>query len=168
VQFAGGGRALNFGIPANSTVTPTVQLQTGTIAGTIVITLQVTANGVNVTPATLAPVVITIPEAVPNLISATTARNGDTITVSIQGFSNTREVTTANFHFAGETFKNPDITIDVTSLFANWYSSQPSLQFGSSFTYTQSFTLSSSALKVKTITVSLDNSVGTSAAVVVQ
>jgi hypothetical protein len=168
VQFAGGGRAFNFGIPANSTITPTVQLQTGTIAGTIVITLQVNANGVNVTPGNLAPVVINIPEAVPSLISATTARNGDTITVSIQGFSNTREVTTAKFHFAGETFKNPDITIDVTSLFANWYSNESSLQFGSSFTYTQSFTLSSSALKVKTITVTLDNSVGTSAAVVVQ
>lgn len=168
IQFSGGGRAFNFGIPANSTVTPTVQIQTGTVAGTAVISLQVTANGINVTPGNLAPVVINIPEAAPVLNSVAATRSGDTITIAVQGFSNTREVTQAKFHFAGETFKNPDITIDVTTLFANWYSNETSLQFGSSFRYTQSFTLSSNAANVKTVTVTLDNSIGTSTAIIAQ
>ena len=33
VQFASGGRTIDFNIPANSTATPGVQLQTGTVAG---------------------------------------------------------------------------------------------------------------------------------------
>lgn len=162
VQFATGGRSLAFTIPANITVTPTVQIQTGTVAGNAVLTLQVLAGGVDVTPAGLVPVLIIIPAAVPNLNSVTKTVTGDAITVTVQGFSNTREVTKATFHFAGEKFKNPDVTVDVTGLFAAWYASAASQQFGSTFRYTQNFTLSSSAAKVTSITVTLDNSIGTS------
>ena len=61
VQFASGGRTISFSIPADSTATPGVQLQTGTVAGTATVSLAVDANGVNVTPANVAPVTITIP-----------------------------------------------------------------------------------------------------------
>jgi hypothetical protein len=165
VQFSSGGRMLPFNIPANSTATPTVQLQTGTVAGTATISLAVTANGVNVTPANVAPVVITIPPAAPTITSTSVIRSGNTLTVSVIGFSNTRETTQAVFHFnavAGATINNPDITLTVTPNFATWYSSQSSITYGSAFTYTQVFTLDQDAAIVQNVTVTLANTVGVS------
>jgi hypothetical protein len=171
VQFATGGRTIDFNIPANSTATPAVQLQTGTIAGTATVTLNVTSDGANVTPANVAPVVITIPAAVPTLTSAKTTKNGQTLRVAVVGFSNTREVTQAVFHFtpvAGSSIKNPDVTVDVSAVFTGWYGSAASDAYGSAFTYTQPFTLDSDASTIAGVTVTLTNSVGVSALVTSQ
>ena len=165
MQFATGGRTIAFSIPANSTATPAVQLQTGTIAGAVTVTLAVTSDGVNVTPANVAPVVITIPAAVPALTSAKTTNSGQTLTVAVVGFSNTREVTKAVFHFtpaAGATITNPDVTIDVSTVFASWYGSTASDAYGSAFTYAQPFTLDTDATSIAGVTVTLTNSVGAS------
>jgi hypothetical protein len=167
VQFSTGSRVINFNIPANSTVTPAVQLQTGTVAGTATVTLAVTTNGVNVTPSNVVPVVIVIPAAAPSITTGAVARSGQTLNVSVVGFSNTRQVTTAIFHFtpvAGGNISNPDFTVDVTSAFATWFASAASDQYGSEFTYTQAFTLDSNASVVQNVTVTLVNSVGKSAA----
>jgi hypothetical protein len=168
VQFATGGRTIAFSIPANSTATPAVQLQTGTIAGTATVTLAVTSAGVNVTPSNVAPVVITIPAAVPTLTSGMTTKSGQTLTVAVVGFSNTREVTKAVFHFtpvAGSTITNPDVTVDVSAVFADWYGSTASDAYGSAFTYMQPFTLNSDASSIEGVTVTLTNSVGASVVV---
>jgi hypothetical protein len=165
VQFATGGRTIGFSIPANSTATPAVQLQTGTIAGTATVTLAVTSAGVNVTPANVAPVVINVPAAVPTLTSAMTSSMGQTLTVAVVGFSNTREATTALFHFTpapGSSIENPDVTVDVSALFAGWYGSTASDAYGSAFTYTQMFTLDTDATSIAGVTVTLENSVGVS------
>ena len=173
VQFATGGRSLPFNIPANSTVTPTVQLQTGTIAGAATVALTVTANGVDVTPANVAPVVITIPPAVPflSLTAPSLTRDGQTLTINLQGFTNTREATRAIFHFnaqPGTTFSNPDVPVDVTTDFNQWFSTAGSDAYGSEFTYTQPFTLSIDASFVESVTITLINSVGQSAPVIAQ
>ena len=171
VQFATGGRMLDFTLAANSTATPAVQLQTGTIAGAATVTLAVTSDGVNVTPANIAPVVITIPAAVPTLTSAKTTKSGQTLTVAVVGFSNTREVTKAVFHFTpapGSSIKDPDVTIDVSTIFAGWYGSTASDVYGSTFTYTQPFTLDTDATSIAGVTVTLENSVGTSVLVTAQ
>ena len=75
VQFSSGGRTMTFSIPALSTVTPTVQIQTGTVAGTATISLVVTSSGVNVTPANVTPVQITIAPAVPTITTSAIARS---------------------------------------------------------------------------------------------
>jgi hypothetical protein len=168
VQFSTGGQTIVFNIPANSTATPAVQLQTGTIAGTATVTLAVTSDGVNLTPANVAPVVITIPAAVPTLNSATTTKSGRTLTVAVVGYSNTRELTRAVFHFtpvAGSSIENPDVTVDVSAIFADWYVSTASDAYGSAFTYTQPFTLDIDASSIAGVTVTLENSVGTSVVV---
>jgi hypothetical protein len=165
VQFATGGRTLAFNIPALSTATPTVQLQTGTVAGTVTVTLVVTANGTNVTPTNAGPVVITIPVAVPAISAASLVKAGATLSVVVQGYSNTRELTTAIFHFVaadGSTVSTPDITAPVTTVFANWFTSAASDQYGSAFTYTQNFTLNNDASTIGSVTVTLVNSVGNS------
>ena len=171
VQFATGGRTLTFTIAANSTVTPAVLLQTGTVAGTATATLALTSNGLNVTPATAAPVVITIATAVPSITTAAVTRAANTLTVAVHGFSNTREITTAVFHFVpamGSTINNQDVTVNVAAEFATWYGSTASTQYGSSFTYTQQFTLDEDVSSVASVTVTLTNSVGASAADVAQ
>ena len=124
-----------------------------------------TADGVSVTPSDVTPVAITIPAAAPTLSSVATTKSGQTLTVAVVGFSNTREVTKAVFHFTpmtGSTIKDPDVTADVSALFAGWYGSTASDAYGSSFTYTQSFTLDSDASSVAAVTVTLTNSVGVS------
>jgi hypothetical protein len=89
---------LTFTVPANSTTAPAIQLQSGTDAGVITVTLVLTAGGQNITPASIVTINITIPSTVPIMTSMTLARNGNTITASIIGYSDTRELTQATFH----------------------------------------------------------------------
>ena len=165
VQFATGGRTLSFTVPADSTAVPKVQLQSGTVAGTITVPLLLTANGLNVTPTSIQPVVIVIPAAVPAVSSATMTRSGDQLTVVLHGFSNTREVTQATFHFvgiSGAQIDTPDVTVPVGPAFTAWYSSAASDQYGSTFTYTQTFTVGGGAASIDSVQVTLTNSVGAS------
>ncbi len=167
VVFANGTRTITYSIPANSTATPTIQLQTGSVSGVATVTLTVTAGGVNLNLPTVAPVVITIPPAAPTVTSVNPlVRNGNNLTVSFVGFSNTREATKAIFHFtpvAGGSLATTDVTVDVTQDFATYYSNTAaSAQYGSSFTYSQPFTLSQDAGIIQSVTVTLVNSIGTS------
>ena len=165
IQFAAGGRTLNFTIAANSTTTPVIQLQSGTVAGTITITLTLTAGGQNVTPANVQPIVITVPPALPSITSETITRSGTTLNVIVHGFSNTREVTQATFHFSGingSSIADPDISIPATTLFSTWFTNVASQAYGSTFTYTQIFNLNRNEDTVGQVTVTLTNSVGTS------
>jgi hypothetical protein len=165
VLFANGLTTYTFPLAANSTAVPTIQLQTGTIEATITVTLSLTAGGQDVTPAGLQPVVISVPASAPVITSTTLTRNGTTLTVTIQGYSSTRDMTSAIFNFtpaAGATLDDPQLTVDLGSSFATWYGDASSIQYGSAFTYTQNFTLSNDASTIGGVSVTLTNSVGTS------
>jgi hypothetical protein len=170
IQFAGGGRTLIFQVQPNTTTTPTVQFQTGTVAGTITLTLQLMAGGVNVTPATIQPATVTLPQVVPGITSASFTQTGSSVVVSVVGYSNTLQVATANFHFTGlngAAIANPDVQIPVAGIFNTWFGSTASPQYGSEFTYTQQFTVSD-GVQIGSVSVTLANSVGTSAATTTQ
>lgn len=165
IQFAQGGRTMAFTIAANSTATPNIMLQTGTVAGTIKLTLTLQAGGVDVTPTTGQTIVIVLPAAVPNVsLTPSYTVNGNTVTVTVQGFSNTREVQQATFHFttSGVPLSTPDVTVPVTAIFSGWYSTAGSINYGSSFLYNQPFTLNGDATAITGVTVTLTNSVGAS------
>jgi hypothetical protein len=165
VQFSTGGTTLNFTIPANSTTTPTVQLQTGTLAATITVTLTLTADGQNVTPESISPVVIDVPATAPVISSIKLVRSGDSLTVTVEGFSSSRDMTSATFHFtpAGTaTLSDSQVVVDVSDAFTSWYSLGTSDQYGSAFTYTQTFQLSNSSTNIQSVSVTLTNSVGKS------
>jgi hypothetical protein len=171
IQFSTGGRTLSVTIPSGSTTTPLIQFQAGTVAASITITLQLTANGVNVTPSDLQPVVVQIPAASPSITSGTLTRDGNTLTVSVRGYSSPREMAQATFTFSaasGETISNPTISIPVASAFSTWFQSGQSDQYGSSFTFTQSFTISQDPSAISSVSVTLSNSVGASNVQVVQ
>jgi hypothetical protein len=169
VQFSTGGRTLNFTVPAGSTTIPQVALQTGTVAGTITVTLALTTGGVDVTPAGVSPITLVIAAAAP-VITSVKFTNDSTglITVVINGFSNTRDMTQATFVFTGsdaQSLGSAQVQIPVSSLFSPWYSSSTSDQYGSEFTYTQSFQLSKPDADITGVSATLANSIGTSGSV---
>lgn len=170
IVFSNGKRALVVTVPANTTDLPAVQFQSGTISGVITLSLVLEvgndqAGYVNVTPSSIQPIVIQAPVAVPGIISTKLEGEGNSITVVTRGYSNTRKMTTANFHFTpvpGKSIKTPDVTVDVSSIFTTWYASPDSLQYGSQFTYFQTFNLSTDASTIGQVTVTLTNDVGVS------
>jgi hypothetical protein len=165
IQFSNGSRTLSFVVAANSVTVPPIQLQAGTIAGTITIPIQLTAGGIVVTPASLQPVVIVVPATIPSITSASVTRSGDQLTVVMDGFSNTREVDQATFHFIaapGAQLNTPDITLPVGTIFADWFTSAPSNPYGSTFSYTQIFNVSGGASNVGSVQITLTNSIGIS------
>ncbi|WP_263352680.1 FG-GAP repeat domain-containing protein [Acidicapsa acidisoli] len=153
-------------IPANSSAPiPAVDFSTGSTAGTITLTITLTASGVDITPASLVPVVVTVPAASPVINSVTLTRNGNDITIAILGLSSTRDMTQAEFQFtpaSGASLKTTNLTVDLTAPFTTWYQSSNSDSFGTTFLYTQPFTLSSDATSVGGVTVTLTNSQGAS------
>lgn len=165
IQFASGGRTATFTIPANTVTVPAIQLQAGTVAGTITVPLTLAANNINVTPTPQPVATIVVPRAVPTVSTTTITRAPGQLSVAIHGFSNTRDVTTATFHFVaapGATISTPDITAPVTPLFTTWFTSATSAPYGSTFTYTQVFNVSDDPANIGSVTVTLTNSVGTS------
>jgi predicted outer membrane repeat protein len=169
VQFSTGGRTVNFTVPAGSTTIPAVALQTGTVAGTITVTLALTTGGVDVTPAGVSPITLVISPAAP-VITSVKFTNDTTglITAVINGFSNTRDMTQATFVFTGsdaQSLGSAQVQIPVSSLFSPWYSSAASDQYGSEFTYTQNFQLSKPDSNITGVSATLANSIGTSGSV---
>jgi hypothetical protein len=169
VQFSTGGRTLAFTVPAGSTTTPQVALQTGTVAGTITVTLSLTADGVDVTPAGVSPITLAIAPAAPVITNITfTNSSSGAITVVVSGYSNTRDMSSASFIFTGtgsNSLASPTVSVPVTSLFTPWYTSSSSDAYGSEFTYTQNFQLSRPDSGLTGVSVTLTNSIGTSGSV---
>jgi hypothetical protein len=142
-----------------------VLVQVGNVSGTITITLQLTAAGVNVTPTNVTPVTIVVPRVAPTISALSFTTSGNTLTVLVTGFSTTREIQSATFTFtpaSGASLKQKTITVPATSLFTTWYTTTSSAQYGSAFTYTQLFTLTGSASAVGGVGVTLTNTIGTS------
>lgn len=166
IQFATGGTTASFNIAAGST-TPDVPLalQTGTVSGTITISLRLQAGGIDITP-TPAPVTTgQVPRAAPVIRGVQINRSGNTLNVVITGYSTARELTQAVFGFnaaSGSTLQSTasSITIDTGSQFNTWFQDPNNSQFGSVFVYTQPFTVQGDVNAVLPSSVTLTNRVG--------
>jgi len=182
VQFATGGRTIAFTIPANTRQAvfanraTTVRLQSGTVAGAIVLTPSfATSTGIDVTPVNPTPLTLTVPQQGPVLQNVVvSAKTANTITLLVTGYSSSRSITGMDFQFTPtpeETVGTSRVTLNVESSFNAWYGSTASQAFGSMFTVTIPFTLTGDLKKVTTladtvrsISVTLTNRLGTSAA----
>jgi large repetitive protein len=167
VTFATGSRTLTFTIPASSTTAvftiPTAALQTGTVAGSITITASFSAGGTDITPSPAPTRQIQVNAGSPVIVSATAARTSTGFTVSITGYTSTREVTQAGFVFnpaTGANLQTTSLTLQVGSLFSLWL--QGTQVIGSQFLFTQPFTVSGNLQAVTSISVTLTNSQGSS------
>ena len=166
IQFASGGTTANFTIPTGSTTADTpLAIQTGTVSGTITVSLRLQAGGVDITPSPAPTVTSQIVRAAPVIRSTQVNRSGSTLNVVVTGYSTAREVTQAVFTFSaasGQTLQASasTVTIDVSNLFGNWFVDPANSQFGSVFVYTQPFTIQGDVNAVIPVSVTLTNRVG--------
>lgn len=146
IQFSTGGRSVSFNIPAGTihAVFPsnTMALQTGTVAGTISLSLTSDLPGGNIGQS------VAVAVAPPVITSASVTSNSSGFQVQIAGFSNSRELTSASFHFtakSGQAVQTSDLTVSVASAASQWYSSSNSTSFGGQFLLIVPFTVQQGA-----------------------
>ena len=144
IQFATGGRTVNFTIPANSTQAlfngnTSMALQTGTTAGSIVIkpSFAMHGGGFDLTPPTPDALTIPIPRAAPQLLNASiTSETTTGFTVVLSGYSTTRTMRQLDVQFTpkqGGSFSTSRLTIDVSTASTAWYQGAASQGTGGSF-----------------------------------
>ena len=176
IQFSTGGTSASFSVAAGSTAaafSAPFALQTGTVAGSITVSLRLNAGGVDVTP-TPAPGVSThISQAAPAIQSATVTRSAGGLSIQIVGFSTAREVTQATFTFtaaSGQTLQTSasQITVAVDTLFSTWFQNAANTAYGSQFVFTQPFTVQGDPTAVIPQSVTLTNRQGSVTANVTQ
>jgi hypothetical protein len=180
VQFALGGRTVNFTIPAGQreavfpTNQSTVRLQTGTVAGTMVLTPSFTTDaGLVLTPADPPPLTLTVAPGAPRLLSAQlTGRTATGYSLLVTGWATSRQISTIDITItptSGENVTTQRISIPADASFTAWYASAASAQFGSQFTATIPLTITGDVTNVtaladtiQSVGVTLTNRVGSS------
>ncbi len=171
IQFSTGGRTLGFTIPAGQTSASwpsSHNIQTGTVAGTITLTPNFSAGGQNITPTPAPSRSVTIARAVPKINSVQVVKTSGGFNVLVTGYSTPRQVTQAAFSFtatSGGNLQTTQLTVLSDSAFTTWYTGTSSAAFGSSFLYTQPFTVTGDLSAISSVSVTLSNAVGSSTAV---
>lgn len=167
VQFASGGTTANFTIPAGTTAAQSVvplAIQTGTVAGTITVSVRLQAGGVDITPASSA-MSATVSRGAPVITGAKVIRSSGKLEIDVSGYSTAREVTQATFAFAaasGQTLQSAasSIVVAVDSLFSTWFQNPATAAYGSQFILTQPFTIDGDSNAVLPQSVTLTNRSG--------
>lgn len=174
VLFSSGGTTASFTVPAGST-TPAfdvpLAIQTGTVSGTITISLRLQAGVTDITPTPAPAIKAQIAAAAPVIKGAQVSRSGNSISIAITGFSTAREITQAVFAFSaasGQTLQPgaSSITVSVESLFGSWFQDPANAAYGSQFVFTQPFQIQGDASAVIPQSVTLTNRVGSANAVI--
>jgi large repetitive protein len=166
IQFSTGGVTASFTIPANSTASVPFSLQTGTVAGSIALTVSWQAGGATLAAPAALTQAIQIAPAVPVITAVTASTSSSGFQVVVTGYSNTREVSQALLQFTpatGQTLQTTSLTVSLTSAAASWFESSTSDQYGGQFVLTLPFTVSNgSASAIGSVSVQLVNSQGAS------
>jgi hypothetical protein len=172
VQFTTGGRSADFQVPAGSAQavfgSSSLGVQTGTVAGTITVTLRVFAAGVDLTPTPAPTKVLRIAAAPPVVTSAKLVATSTGFDLLVIGYATTREITGTTVHLtsaAGTKLATSDFTIPLSAVFTAWYQDAASMQFGSQFSLRIPFAVQNVTNAVSSLTVTLTNAQGTSTAV---
>jgi hypothetical protein len=180
VQFAAGGRTLDFTIPAGSSTavfrtgaqtTTTPALQTGTVAGRVVLTARARSGDIDLATTPIAVHTLTIEPAAPAVTSARFVRGPNGLEIQITGYATAREVTEAVFRFSAAgntTLRNAEITVPVGELFTRWFGDNAAADFGSQFTFTQPFNIEGNSASVTPVSVTLTNRLGSTTAQITQ
>jgi len=179
VQFVtGGNMSPSVAFPANSTASVTLPaVQLGSVWGTITVqlaSLTMAGTGQNVPlPSPVPSVAITVPRLAP-IITPGSVKIIDITSSSFQvvldASSTPRDLTSGAFVFtaASGTQLNgctPNCTVQFSNDAATWFSSSNGVANGGAFSLTVPFTFSGDTSVIGTVSVTLTNSAGTSAAV---
>jgi streptogramin lyase len=163
--------AISFTLGPSDPVTKTLAtISQGTVAGEITLTIVSLLDGsTSVLPGQNTSVSVTIPAATPQVTSGpviSSVANGS-FTVSLNGYTNTREFTEADFTFTpgttgGTTLNNSSSPVTITVLTngadqTQWFQTPASAGLGGAFSLTVSFPYSGDASALGTVTVTLKN-----------
>ena len=179
ILFSTGGKTANFVISAGNTAAtfldsngiPVQQLeiQTGTVAGSISVTLSnLNAAGVDITPVPAPAIATQIAAQAPVISSVVVSSNGTggcasgQICLQVTGYATDREITQAVYNFSavsGQTLQSTasSITVDVSQVFTAWFSTST---IGSQFILSQPFTVTGTPADVIPVSVTLTNRIG--------
>ncbi len=155
LQFSTGGLTAAFTIPANSTRAVftsglnEVKLQTGSVAGTIVVTpsFATAAGGLDLTPSSPAELRLDLARSAPRLLGGLVAAltaSGATLTVT--GYTTPRSLQQLSFQFAlapdaPATVPSTQFSIDIAASADAWFRAVGSTASGGLFSATVPFTL---------------------------
>jgi large repetitive protein len=172
VQFTSGGRAATFQIPAGSTQvqfpTGAPGVQTGTVAGTITLTVKLTAAGNDITPAPAPTQVVLVAKSAPVITSATVTPTAGGFTLVVVGYSTPRDMISATVVFTpapGVSLAGTTATVPLSQFFTTWYQDPTSAQFGSLFSLQIPFAIQNGTNPLTSVSVALTNSQGSSVAI---
>jgi hypothetical protein len=167
IQFSTGGRTVAFRIAAGETraqLPAELALQTGTVAGTLGITVQMRVAGADIIPDAPPAFTTRVERSAPRIKSAQLVRSGSGFSIQVTGFSTPREVTQATFRFRaapGNEVRTSEIQVPLEDLFSKWYQDSASSLYGSQFNFNQPFTvLQGDASNLLLDSVTLSNRVG--------
>jgi hypothetical protein len=173
VLFANGQTTIDFTIPAGQTAavapagTP-LAFQTGTTAGTITITIILSAGGQPLNPNPAATRTIVIPNAPPVITSVQIVTTSSGFNILVAGYSNTREISGSTFAFiagSGASLQTSTFSVPVATAFQAWFSGTQSASFGGQFLLTMPFNVTQgSASSLSSVQVTLTNSAGSTSA----
>ena len=172
VRFSSGSRTAAFRVPAGVTSAEfddgDIAVQTGTVAGSIVLTVRLEAGGVEITPVPAPSFSARISRAAPVIVSAKLVRKSGGFDVQVTGYCTAREISEAAFQFdaaAGSTLQQAQVRVPMDTVTSAWFQDAASVRFGSQFTFTQSFTVQQGeAGAVTPVSVTLTNRVGSTSA----
>jgi hypothetical protein len=181
IQFASGGRSVNFTIPANSTQAVfggnamSVPLQTGTTAGSIILTPSFTmTGGFSLTPSNPPVLTLTIPRSAAQLSNASiSAETLNSFTLILSGYTTTRALKQLEIQVTpnvGQNFSTSHLTIDLNSAATSWFQGTASQGFGGTFMVAIPFNLSNGSTTtdlvhlLQSLSITATNDVGVSSA----
>jgi hypothetical protein len=161
VRFSTGARTVDFFIPANSTnvtLSSRALLLTGTVAGVIRVMASIGGAPSDVMLGTT--VVRAVAPQLTNIVAVPSATGFD---IQVTGYAPDRRIVSAEFTFDVRTangIQKVTLTRNVEGEFTQWYRSQNSTVFGSTFNYTQSFSVQGDLTAIEAVSVTLSNAQG--------
>lgn len=161
-RFSSGSRVANFTIPEGTTsavFSSDLMLLVGTVTGTIRLTASFDDGPADVLVST-----VSITATAPQITAVTATRTGGGLEVQLTGYSPMRRVTNVEFVFdvrVGGTLQKVALSRPVDADFRNWFTNPASVDFGSAFSFVQSFLITGGGTTdVEAVTVRLVNAQG--------
>jgi hypothetical protein len=172
IQFATGGRGVSFTVPANSlqaqfpNSSSSVAFQTGTVSGTIKMTVSLQSEGNDITPAPAPTRSFKVNRTAPTITRLSiSSKSASGFEVEIVGYSTPRSLTQLSFTFtphSGSNLGTTNLTVPLGTSSTTWFQSQTSKDFGSLFRLTIPFTVQGDVNVLQSASATLTNAEGSS------
>ena len=138
-------------------------IQSGTVAGTILISASLQSLGADVTPNAGLSRSMHVEAAAPVIKSVKVNTSSGSLQIDVTGFCTAREIGQAKFSFgaaSGSTLQTSDITLPLDQMTTAWFADPANALYGSQFTITQAFNINGNASAVQLRSVTLTNHLG--------